>query len=479
MREKILALEKIAASLEPSNSERKHFQNLTNDYSNRFLNQIDSCKAFEETEEKGIGIYDFPISEKPKNFETLLNVIEKEVDFPGLNPASGGHLAYIPGGGIFPSALGDYLADVTNNFAGMFFAAPGAVRMENQLIRWMCDIMGFDNEKAGGNLTSGGSIANLTAIVTARDASKIEAKDFHKSVIYATKQTHHSIQKAIRIAGLKEAILRYVEMDEGFRINAKKLEKQIQEDKNAGLLPIIVIASAGTTDVGAVDPIDKIANICSSENVWLHVDGAYGGFFILCDEVKSKFKGIEKADSITIDPHKGLFLPYGTGAVLIKNRSHLYHSHYYKASYLRDVETSAEEFSPADLSPELTKHFRGLRMWLPLQLFGLKPFKAALSEKIYLARYFYERIKEMPNFEVGSFPELSVTYFRYVPENENANDFNNKLVEAIRIDGRIFLSSTTIDEKVYIRLAVLCFRSHLKTIDLALEVIKDLIEKLK
>ena len=183
-------------------------------------------------------------------------------------------------------------------------------------------------------------------------------------------------------------------------------------------------------------PLDDIAEIALANDMWFHVDAAYGGFFLLVDELKDKFKGIEKADSVAIDPHKGLFLSYGLGAVLIKDLQAQYDSHYYQANYMQDAAKMTEEYSPADLSPELTKHFRGLRMWLSLELLGLQPFRAGLSEKHILAHYFYHKIQEL-GFEVGPEPELSVVIYRYIPKSGDVNAFNDNLVKAVREDGRV------------------------------------------
>lgn len=469
--DKIKSLEILSRRLEPETEQRKHWRDAVAQYSDDFLDNIEDIKAYIVTEDKGRGIYDTTIG-APKSIETLLEVLSFNVDRPGLNPASGGHLAYIPGGGLFPSALGDYLADVFNRYAGMFFGSPGAVRMENQLISWLCTVMGYP-ETASGNLSSGGSIANMTAICTARDSKNLKSADFSKAVIYTTAQVHHCVHKSINMVGLREAVKRTVPMDSSFRMNPEALRQMIEDDLILGLLPFMVIGSAGTTDVGAVDPLDKIADISTEFDLWFHVDAAYGGFFIMTEEAKALFKGIERSDSLVIDPHKGLFLPYGTGAVLVKKGQQLFESQHMMASYLQDSYFDVEEVSPADLSPELTKHFRGLRLWLPLQLYGVEPFKAALSEKIWLTRYFYEEIQKIDGFEVGHFPQLSVMTYRYVPKNADANVFNAKLVEEVRNDGRVFLSSTMINGVFYIRLAVLSFRTHLSTIDTCIQVLKE------
>jgi len=452
----------------------KNLENLTSeivDYAHGYLNNIGEINAYDGSTAPGKKLSVKQFAENGSSISELLNILNSDVDSPGINPASGNHLGYIPGGGIYPSALGDYLAAVVNKYAGIFYAGPGAVQLENMVIRWIAKILNFPATSMG-NLTSGGSIANLIAIVTARDARGITADKIRKSCIYLTTQAHHSVHKAIRIAGLAEAHLREINVDADYKMDINQLEEQITSDQNAGLLPFLVIGSAGTTDTGAIDPLNKIAGICEQNKLWFHIDAAYGGFFMLVDDQKQKFTGIEKADSITIDPHKGLFLAYGLGAVIVKDIDALKKSHYYQANYMQDATEILDEPSPADLSPELTKHFRGLRMWLPLQLFGVGVFRKALEEKILLCRYFYQKVHEL-GFEVGPEPELSVCIYRFTSGIENVNEFNQRLIKAVQDDGRIYISSTTIDGVYWLRLAVLVFRTHLKTIDNLLIILRD------
>ncbi|MDC0231419.1 pyridoxal-dependent decarboxylase [Aureispira] len=473
MLDKIKQLEKIAKQLEPVAEDRLKLRKTVIDYSESFIEGIENSKAYNITADKGSQLLDFPIKETGLSIENIIEIIRYNVDRPGLNPASGGHIAYIPGGGIYPSSLGDFLADITNRYSGVFYANPGAVRVENILIRWLCQIFGFPSE-ASGNLTSGGSIANLIAIVAARDHNKLSAKNFDRLVIYSTSQAHHCTRKSIKISGLYEAIQREISMDDHCRMNTVILAEMIKEDLNKGLIPFMVIASAGTTDTGAIDPLKEIATICKTNDLWFHVDAAYGGFFILSELVKDKLNGIELADSLVIDPHKGLFLPYGSGAVLVRNAKWLYDSQHMQANYMQDTFDDIDELSPADMSPELTKPFRGLRMWLPLQLFGLAPFRAALTEKVWLCRYFYREIQKIDGFEVGPYPELSIMTYRYIPQTGDTNVYNLDLIKRVKDEGSVFLSSTTINGSVYLRLAVLSFRTHLSTINKCLEVLKEL-----
>lgn len=479
MIEKITALEKLSRQLEPSPEQRETVRQQVLAYTEAFLNAIYDLPAYVMTEEKGQRLYDFPPAEEPMDIQQVLRLLETEVDRPGLNPASGGHLGYIPGGGIYYSALADYIADVTNRYAGIFFAGPGAVRMENLLLKWMAELVGYPAETSAGNLTSGGSIANLIGIVTAREAHDLKAKDIPRAVIYLTEQVHHSVDKAIRIAGLGEAVRRYVPVDARYRMRPEVLEATITEDRRQGLRPFLVIASAGTTDTGAVDPLGAIGEIAETYDLWYHIDGAYGAFFVLCEEGKKILRGMETSHSIVMDPHKGLFLPYGSGAVVVKDASAMLKAHHYQANYMQDTALAQDELSPADLSPELTKHFRGLRLWLPLKLLGLRPFRAAVEEKLWLARYFHARLQEIEGFEVGPYPDLSVVTYRYIPRRGNPDDFNQRLVQEVQKDGRVFISSTRLQGKFVLRLAVLAFRTHLDTIELALEILEKTARRLE
>jgi len=477
MLEKIKSLELIARRLEPDPGLRTEWNHKVQAYADQFIDSLPDARGFVPPEGVNDWTKECPIGESGREIGELLQIIDREVNRFGVNPASGAHLGYIPGGGVFPTALGDYLAAVGNRFAGLYYANPGAVQLENQLIRWMCNMAGYP-ENSLGNLSSGGSIANLIAITTARDHLGIKPRVVESAVVYLTAQVHHCVHKALRIAGLGDAVIRYVPMDARFRMDAAALRAQVEQDKSSGLRPFLVVASAGTTDAGAMDPLDAVADVAEMHGLWFHVDAAYGGFFLLLDDLKPLFSGIERSDSIAIDPHKGLFLSYGLGAVLIKNVRAQYESHYYKANYMQDVQTLEDEPSPADLSPELTKHFRGLRMWMALQLFGVEPFRACLDEKKWLARYFYEEVQKL-GFETGPPPDLSVMIYRYVPEQGDPNDFNRRLVELLHRDGRIFVSSTTIDGVFWIRLAVLSFRTHLDHIHRLLDMIKVALSNLK
>ncbi len=472
--ERLRRLERAARPLEPGTGRRRRLRDAVVASSERFLRKIESLKAFHEVDQPALGLLDHPISRRGVPMKTVIELLEREVVRPGANTASGGHLAYIPGGGIYHSALGDYFAAVTNKYAGIFFAGPGPVRMENLLIRWISDLVGYPTGSAG-YIAPGGSVANLTAVVAARDAHRLKAAGFASAVVYLTDQAHHSVEKALRIAGMAEAPIRRVAMDAVYRMRPDALESAIDADRARGLHPWLVVAAAGTTDTGAVDPLAAIGEICRRASCWYHVDAAYGGFFLLTEQGRQALRGIELSDSVVLDPHKGLFLPYGAGVVVVREAEHLAPSHDVTGSYMQDALREPSEISPADISPELSKHFRALRMWLPLALLGTAPFAAALEEKLLLAQYFHRRIAEA-GYQVGPAPDLSIVTYRWVPPGaspERINELNQAIVAGSRRDGRVFLSSTMLDGRYTLRMAAVSFRTHRRTIDLAIRVLRD------
>ena len=476
--EKIRALEEEARKLHLSPEERVELQQSTMEFSNDFLNNIEKLPAFNS---KGFDEEAFPdgtFTEEGSPIGPLLSYLDEKVHKSGINAASGKHLGFIPGGGLFASSLGDYLAAVYNRYAGMFFAAPGAVKMENALLRWSGRLMGYTGDFAG-NLASGGSIANLIAITTARSAKNIKGKDYEKTVIYLSRQTHHCVLKDLRVAGLDECTLRVIPFDENYRMRMDVLKDQVREDRKNGLRPFLLIGNAGTTDTGAIDPLEEMSEIANTNDMWFHVDGAYGGYFMLTKHGQQQMRGISDADSIVIDPHKSLFLPFGLGIVLVKSAKEMRHAHDFEANYMQDTEQFNQVLSPAEVSPELTKHFRGLRMWLPLKLHGIAPFRSALNEKLELANYFYKRIADL-GYETGPIPQLSVVLFRYRPTTTSeSNEANAKILYWIQEDGDIFISSTNIDGVYWLRVAILSFRTHLNEVESFLEKLAALPTDLK
>src|SRR5512139_1994598 len=255
------------------------------------------------------------------------------------NTAGPGYLAYIPGGGVYASALADFIATATNRYVGVTAAAPVLALIEETAVGWLATLMGLP-AGSRGVLTSGGSLSNFSALVTAREERLGE--DFRDGVIYFSDETHHCVPKAARLAGFPHASLRTLPTDRRFRLVPEALDEAVREDRARGRRPFLVVANVGTTNTGAVDPLPEVLRIGREQGLWVHADAAYGGFFRLAPGGETLLCGVEECDSITLDPHKGLFLPYGLGALLVRDGSALVRAHRESASYVQDV---AEEGS--------------------------------------------------------------------------------------------------------------------------------------
>jgi aromatic-L-amino-acid/L-tryptophan decarboxylase len=381
-------------------------------------------------------------------------------------PAGPGYLAFIPGGGLFTAALADFLTLGVNRFVNLWVPSPGLVQLEQNVVRWLCDLFGYP-EEARGVLTSGGSMANLSAIVTARHTRLGE--DFLDGTYYVSEQVHASISKAATIAGFGRKNLRLVPTDDELRMDPAALREQVVADRAAGLRPFLVVPSAGTTNTGAIDPFDRIADVAAEEGLWMHVDGAYGGFFILTERGRERFRGIERADSVTLDPHKGLFLPYGTGSLVVRDGEALRSAHYEGAAYLQDLMAEGELPNFSEYSAELSRDVRGLRVWLPLELHGVAAFREALDEKLDLTEHLTLRLAEDARIQIPWAPQLTVVPFRLAGAND---DTQRRFLERINASGRVFLSSTMIHGRYVLRACIVSHRTHKDRIDECVDIVR-------
>lgn len=456
MIERLRALESQARQLDPSADQFDDWLRQVAAFGRRFLAEVDGLPAV--TAGGGHGL-DQGFSEQSDTLPQILAVLEREVLGSGINAASGRFMGYIPGGGIPAAAVGDFLAALTNRYAGVFAASPGAAEIENVCVRWLCDLVGY-GPSAWGTLLSGGTLATLTALTVARDSRP--ACDWPRAVAYSTAQTHHAFDKCLRIIGLGDIQRTLVATDAKHRMRVSDLLACVATDRAAGLSPWLVCATAGTTNTGAVDPLGDILAFCRSEDLWAHVDAAYGGCFLLTEQGKKLLSGVRDADSVVLDPHKGLFLPYGCGAVVVKDGERLRRAFASTADYLADVD-AAGDASPADFSPEGTRHFRGLRMWLPLALHGLANYRAALEEKLLLARYVYEQLKTLDGIEMGPEPELSCVVFRASAGDAATRELLRRIIDR----GQVYASSTRLEDRLTIRLCILNFRTHLAHVEQA------------
>ena len=419
-----------------------------------------------------------PVPERGTPFSDLLNLLFERLIPKSFNTAGPGYLAYIPGGGIFHAALADLIADSVNRYVGVWLAAPALSQLEAAVIQWFSDMVGYPSE-ARGILTTGGSLANFTAVVTARRDRLPE--NFLSGTLYASDQVHHSVTKAAIMAGFPESNCREIPTDSRFCISLDTLRQQIDQDRSDGLTPFLIVASAGTTNTGAVDDLDAMAEMARRENLWLHVDAAYGGFFMLTARGRQTMRGIERADSITLDPHKALFLPYGTGSLLVRNGEALRKAHSVHADYLPPMQQDPDFVDFCLYSPELSRDFRGLRVWLPLKMHGLGPFRQNLEEKLDLTKWITEELRTMPQIEIVAEPQLSIVTFRLTRpglSTEELNNLNRTLLEKINSKLRVFLTGTTLEGRFVIRICVVSFRTHMNRMQAARDDIRASIAEL-
>jgi len=410
-----------------------------------------------------------PLPQHGISAQPLLQQLFEQITPCSYTTAGPGYLAYIPGGGLFHSAVADLIANALNRYVGVWLAAPGLVQLETNVIRWFCDIVSYPKQ-ALGILTTGGSMANFSAVVAARVTHLPEA--FLKGTLYVSNQVHHSVTKAAKLAGFPAANVRKIPCNPDYSMSIEALVQALEADRHAGYSPFMVVGSAGTTNTGAVDDLETLADLTGQQNLWFHVDGAYGAFFMLTAQGKRAMKGIERADSITLDPHKGLFLPYGTGALLVKDRKTLQQAHSSNADYMPTMQKEDDFVDFCELSPELTRDFRGLRVWLPLKLHGIQPFCDNLEEKLQLTHWITQELKKIEHIEIVAEPQLSVVAFRWTPPGVKGaalNELNQKLIERINARKRVILSGTMLADIYVIRICILSFRTHAQHVRHALE----------
>lgn len=397
----------------------------------------------------------------------------------GINTAAPGFMGYIPGGGLPHAAVADLLSGVLNRYVGISPPAPRLAAVERDAIRWLTTVVGLP-PSAAGTFTSGGSAANLIGLVAAREArfpasDDDVADDLHRGTLYVSDQAHHSVMKAARFAGLRPRQIRVVPTDDQFRMHLPALQVMVAEDRRAGALPFLVVASAGTTNTGAVDPLGALADYCAAEGLWLHVDAAYGGFFGLTHRGREVLAGTGRADSVVLDPHKSMFLPYGTGAVLFREPRRVAALFSVAAEYLPPRDAGAD-VEASELGFELTRPFRGLRVWLPLRLAGEAAFVTALDEKLDLALSLHQALIEMPHVEVVAAPQLSTLAFacRRLGGEDDAgvNRRTRELLDRINASRRVLVTGTVLRGRFVIRPSVVSFRTHAGEVEALIDLVR-------
>ena len=420
-----------------------------------------------------------PLPEEGEPYGELTERIFEKVVTRGFGTATPGYLAYIPGGGLFHSAVADLMASSVNRYTSIWLPAPGLAQIEAVVVRWLCEIVGYP-EDALGLLTTGGSMANFTAVFTAR--RELLPDNFLSGTIYVSDQVHHSIQKAAMLAGFPASSVRQIGSDGDYRMRIDDLERQVLDDRAAGLAPFMVIGSAGTVNTGAVDDLAGLADFAENFGLWFHVDAAYGGFFALTERGREALNGLERSDSMSLDPHKGMFLPYGTGSLLVRDRDALARAHATDAEYLPPMREDPDFVDFSEISPELSRDHRGLRVWLPIKMHGIDVFRRQLDEKLDLTAWITDRLRQTPGIEIVAEPQLSLVAFRLFKPGLTVaehNELNERFLDGVNARKRVYISHSVVQGDYVLRICVLSFRTHLASMEAAFEDIREVAEELR
>jgi glutamate/tyrosine decarboxylase-like PLP-dependent enzyme len=366
--------------------------------------------------------------------------------------------AYIPCPSSFAGTIGEILAAGTNPFVGSWLGGATVSALELTVLRWIAELVGYPAD-AGGILTSGGSGANLVALAAAREHAGRDT--LQRGRLYVSEQGHASMDKAARLLGYPESAVRVVPVDDTLRMRVDALERIVDEDARAGLMPFFACANAGTVNTGSIDPLSGIAGVCARRGLWFHVDGAYGGFAALCAEGRRKLTGMERADSLTLDPHKWLFAPMGTGCALVRDGRRLHAAFASHGAYLRDLPPGEVNF--LDRGPELSRPGRAIAVWMVIRAHGSRELARQIEADLTLAKEAARLLVLDPRFELVVPPELSIVAFRHrrrPGEDEEARALRDlRLMEATLRDGALMLSTTTVGGRTALRLVVMNHRT--------------------
>lgn len=402
-----------------------------------------------------------PAPRESADFDAIVGTLQQSVFPYHAREPHPGFLAYIPSCPTFPALLGDWIATGYNFFAGVWPVAAGPNEIEMVVLEWIREWMGLPNG-SGGILTSGGSAANMTAVVAARHAAVEGGADITKLTVYTSAQAHSSVTRAAWIAGISRKNVRVVEMDDLFCMRTRELETAINADRANGLTPFLVVGSAGTTNTGSVDPLDEIADVCEREKLWLHVDAAYAGFAALTKEGRERLGAIHRADSLTLDPHKWLFVPFECGCLMVRDPAKLTDAFRIMPEYLKDVQPGDEEVNFADMGEQLTRYSRALKIWMSVKYFGTDIIERAIQDSMDRARLLESLVTSSGRYESLCPAQFGIFCFRARPDSideSKLNDLNERINNRVVAGGRYLISSTRLRGKFSLRMCTLGFRT--------------------
>ncbi len=412
-----------------------------------------------------------PLPRDPQNFDKLMDDLENHVFQNITHHDHPRFFAFVPGPGNYAGALAEMLTNGFNVFCGTWIGGAGASEIELITLEWLRRLVGFP-AGARGVFLSGGSEAGLVAMATARNV-KLN-NDPKNAIVYCSDQTHKSLDRNLWLLGFRPEQIVRLPSDDQFRLQPSVLSARIEADRRAGLRPFCVIANAGTTNTGSIDPLVDLSVICRREDLWLHADGAYGAGAVFCEPGRKALEELGLVDSVGLDPHKWMFQPYSAGCVMVRNGFDLRRTFSYSAEYLKLIEES-DEPNFCDYGIQLTRDFRALKLWFSLKVFGADAFEAAQVRGMELAEIVEKRMRQKRNWHITSSARLAVVTFRFQPsdlDEATCDELNREIVETFNGTGYGMVIYTKLNDRTVIRMCTI----NPRTRDVEIQQVLDLLD---
>lgn len=416
--------------------------------------------------------YAEPLPREATPLEDVIDTLEEKLLPYSAQVSHPGYFGYITPPPAPAGILGDLVASALNQNAALYAIGPAAVAMERRTVRWLADLVGY-GAGAGGNLTSGGTMANFVGLKLARDwisGDRIQREGVREPLsAYTSDERHVSVDKAADAVGIGRDNLRVIPTDDRFRVRLDLLEKAIEEDRARGIRPVCIIGMGGSTNTGAVDPLRQLREIADRSRMWLHVDAAYGGGMLVSEEHPGTLDGVELADSVTLDPHKWFYAPLDAGAILVRDETRLTHSFGMRPAYLTDrLDEREERYDYFVHGFEQSRRFRALKVWMGFKRYGSRQIGRWVDANVAHARRLYDLAEAHPDFTAATRPEMSAVCIRYTEDGltgERAASLHARVARRVEESGRFWISTTTLKGEAYFRVNPVNFRTRTADIE--------------
>ena len=462
----------------------KEFRNLGHevvDLLADYLDQIEDKRVFPDVDARTVNrLFTGPLPQDPSSPDSVLSELKDKLLPYCTNVGHPGYMGLITPSPNPVGIIADFICSAINQNVGAYSIGPSAVAMERRVVRWLTDLCGYD-ENAGGNLTSGGMMANFIGLKLGRDAVTRDRGQYDgiqdRWAVYVSEERHVSVDKAVDCIGLGRNALRALPTDSQFQVRIDALEEAIAQDKKNGIRPMCIVGVFGTTNTGAVDDIRELRRIADRDGMWLHADAAYGGGMLLSHEWPMRNRGLELADSITIDPHKWFYAPLDAGAVLVKDQRRLTASFGMKPSYLTDeFDQENERYQYYVHGFEQSRRFRSLKVWMSFKRYGARQIGEWIDNNVRQAKHLYSLAEKDPEFEPASIPPMSAICIRYkdaaLSESESKN-LHAEVAQRVEQSGRFWISTTELKGKSWFRINPVNFRTRQQHMDELFALLKQ------